>query len=429
MKYDFELDIESNNSLSIIIRQLKKNATILEFGPANGRLTKYMKEEMNSNVYLVELDERAGKDALKYGVDLVVGDIEAYQWKEQYKDIKFDHIIFADVLEHLRNPLQVLKVAKEFLKEDGTILLSVPNLAHNAVIIDLLNNKFEYNSIGLLDDTHIHFFTKTSLDKMITDAGLFVAKAMATYARVGTIEINNSINDVKDIKPAFWNKRNYGNVYQYVYEVKPHMVELEEKIDKVLNDYYFQAYYDAKGEWKEDNSIIEIINVADKEQIIDIEFDNKIGYIRIDPVNNNSIVKINKVVGFFNDEEVISSKYYSNEKLLIGNLYYFDNNDPQLSYKFETEINRMHIEYEIIDMDVIVEGTNSCVAGSIISEVEAVCKKLIEQEEKICSHDIENEMLKQTAQYEKERADILQAQRDALENKKIYKLYKFFKRK
>ena len=158
-----------------------------------------------------------------------------------YKDISFDHIVFADVLEHLRNPLKVLTCAKGLLKDGGTILVSVPNLAHNSVMIDLLNHKFEYRSTGLLDDTHIHFFTKSSLEEMIAEAGLYPAKKMATYASVGTIEIANSIYDVEQISPCFWKNRPYGDVYQYVYILSKIPVEEVKEPEFGPQNYYLEV--------------------------------------------------------------------------------------------------------------------------------------------------------------------------------------------
>lgn len=443
MKYDFELDTESSNSLSIIIRQLKENTTVLEFGPANGRLTRYMKEKLNCQVYLAELDEEAGKEALEYGVDLVVGDIENYQWVEKYNGIRFDHIIFADVLEHLRNPLKVLVTAKEFLKEDGTILLSVPNLSHNSVLIDLMNDKFEYNPIGLLDDTHIHFFTKTSLDKIISDAGLFVKKEMATYAKVGTIEIKNSVNDVECIKPAYWNRRTNGQVYQYVYEITKKSTDTEKLIDENITEYYFQIYYDEKGEWKEDKSIIYKVDISKYKQNINVKLPAKVRHIRIDCLNNNCIVKMNKIAGRMEDEEVNATKEYSNEKCMIGDLLCFDTNDPQIVYTLTDEVDELQVEYEIYDLDfsgslLKAGGMEEVMNG--IERLKADQNELNNEKMKLQSDiellkeqkkslESEKEALRQTAQFEKERADILQAQRNALESKKIYKIYKFFKRK
>lgn len=132
-KYNFDLELIHQNSLLLILEQVQTNSLVLEFGPANGRLTKYLKEELGCKVYLAELDEQAGREALAYGEDLVVGDIENYEWLTRYRDIRFDYLIFADVLEHLRNPLDVLVQAKLLLKEDGSVLLSVPNFAHNAI--------------------------------------------------------------------------------------------------------------------------------------------------------------------------------------------------------------------------------------------------------------------------------------------------------
>lgn len=237
MKYNFDLDMVYNNSLSIIAKQIAGGSTVLEFGPANGRLTKYMKEELGCKVYLVEIDEVAGEEAKQYGQELLVDDIENFQWLVQYRTVKFDYIIFADVLEHLRDPLIVLQKAKLLLKEVGTVLISVPNIAHNSVAINLLMNKFEYTDIGLLDSTHIHFFTKESLEKMVREAGFYPSKKMATYNLVGNNEINNTFTDIDGIDESFWKNREYGCVYQYVYELKTGEEYVAEKIDYIVKFY------------------------------------------------------------------------------------------------------------------------------------------------------------------------------------------------
>ena len=216
MKYDFDLELVNNNSLLLILQQIKKGSVVLEFGPANGRLTKYLKNELHCEVYLAELDEEAGREALQYGKDLVVGDVENYEWFEKYHEIRFDYILFADILEHLREPKDVLAKSKLLLKQNGSILLSVPNMAHNSVLINLMKNELTYTSVGLLDNTHIHFFTYHSLEQMIKDCDLYPCKKMGTYCEVGKNEIINSIYDVPGISPEYWYSRKYGEVYQFV---------------------------------------------------------------------------------------------------------------------------------------------------------------------------------------------------------------------
>lgn len=219
-KYDFDLDMVNTNSLSLIINQIKRGSTVLEFGPANGRMTKYLKEALDCKIYLVEIDEKAGKEALRYGEDLVVDDIETFSWMKRFETIRFDYITFADVLEHLRDPEEVLIQAKSLLKQDGSILFSVPNLGHNSVLINLLNHEFEYTKVGLLDNTHIHFFTKNSVEHAMNRTGLTVAKRFATYAPVGATEIETTYQAVAGIDESFWKLRPYGDIYQFVYEVK-----------------------------------------------------------------------------------------------------------------------------------------------------------------------------------------------------------------
>lgn len=71
--YDFELDLKSVNTMSVINEWIKKETNILEFGPANGRLTKYLKYEKNCTVTIVELDEESGKEAKQFATKSYIG--------------------------------------------------------------------------------------------------------------------------------------------------------------------------------------------------------------------------------------------------------------------------------------------------------------------------------------------------------------------
>ena len=82
--------------------------------------------------------------------------------------------IFADVLEHLKDPATVLERVKPFLKEDGCILVSVPNIANVAIRLELLLGSFEPEELGILDRTHIRHFTRKSLIQMMEGAGFFI---------------------------------------------------------------------------------------------------------------------------------------------------------------------------------------------------------------------------------------------------------------
>jgi 2-polyprenyl-3-methyl-5-hydroxy-6-metoxy-1,4-benzoquinol methylase len=90
---------------------------------------------------------------------------------------RFDYILIGDVLEHLRNPDEVIRKLKKFLKPGGAFLLSFPNIAHASIKAALLFDRFDYAEYGLLDKTHIHFFTYKSIASFLSDANLRIEHA------------------------------------------------------------------------------------------------------------------------------------------------------------------------------------------------------------------------------------------------------------
>jgi len=92
----------------------------------------------------------------------------------------FDMMICGDVLEHLLDPLTTLRLLTEGLKPEGTLIISVPNVAHVWVRLNLMFGRFEYTTQGILDRTHTRFFTRRSLIKLVTDAGLDIQDVRTT---------------------------------------------------------------------------------------------------------------------------------------------------------------------------------------------------------------------------------------------------------
>lgn len=99
-----------------------------------------------------------------------------------FEDIDFmgntyDAIFFNDVLEHMIDPLACLKRARKLLSEGGVIISSIPNLRHHAILSDLMLNKnFRYRDSGVLDRTHLRFFTSRTILELHEKAGLQVLR-------------------------------------------------------------------------------------------------------------------------------------------------------------------------------------------------------------------------------------------------------------
>ena len=118
----------------------------------------------NAELYGVEINPSAAEIA-NCIAKVTVGNIEERQM--DFGGVTFDYIVFGDVLEHLRDPEGTLTYCKGFLKEDGSILASIPNLMHVSVVRGLINGNFTYEDRGLLDRTHIHFFTYKEILSML----------------------------------------------------------------------------------------------------------------------------------------------------------------------------------------------------------------------------------------------------------------------
>ena len=400
-KYDFTLDIDSKDSNAIIINTIKPNSIILEFGPYKGRMTKYLKEKLNCKVFAVEIDKDAAKVCSQYTEKIIVQDIEKYGWVEEFKDIKFDNIIFADVLEHLNNPKEVLIRAKSLLKHDGSINISIPNITHDSIILNMCKEEFKYTPTGILDNTHLRFFGYNNLIDLIYSIGMETVREEATYCKPGENEINSKYTDVSMMmQQELKRRRRYGNVYQFVVEIKKHDYIKNNSISKikniksniqniellsinVLNDYTKPGdiYYEYNLNMDKCNSIR--LNTSE----------NKIDYLELNFSGEEYLLKID-VFGIINQERKKLKCMNS-----INNFFIVDNNNKNIvvevkeNYQeIELKISSIYIDKNFIKsrLELEIDKTNR------IIELEQRIKKEGLLEEKVNSMENEKQRLLET---------------------------------
>ncbi len=172
--YDLTVDPDAeNNTHAFALGMIGHNKTVLEVGCATGYFTKALAER-GCKVVGMELSPEAAAVAENWAERVVVGNVDDTTLWDLVDDESFDVITFGDVLEHLQDPLAVLRVAKHKLKQSGFIVTSLPNVAHGDVRLSLLHGSFPYRETGLLDRTHIRFFTLQTIRELLYDAGLVV---------------------------------------------------------------------------------------------------------------------------------------------------------------------------------------------------------------------------------------------------------------
>jgi 2-polyprenyl-3-methyl-5-hydroxy-6-metoxy-1,4-benzoquinol methylase len=152
----------------------RAKAKVLDLGCATGRVGEGLKAGgIASVVHGIELSESAAAEAKERLDQVWVGDLSLFDWDRLHAD--YDVIIAADVLEHIPDPWETLRRLRQRLSSDGRVIASLPNVRYWKVIADLLfRGEFRYMDAGVLDRTHLRFFTRSSIRDLFTESGYTV---------------------------------------------------------------------------------------------------------------------------------------------------------------------------------------------------------------------------------------------------------------
>ncbi len=196
----------------------RKNAQIqvLEIGCGMGVTLQHILHRFpHAQVHGIELcEEVTGFGKLQETIRQ--GNIE--EMALDYEEDSLDYILFGDVLEHLRDPHAVLKKLRPFLKESGEILASIPNLMHISVLSELIRGNFTYQDEGLLDRTHIHFFTKNEIERMFDSCGFETMEYISIRVPEKTPEETDTLRKLTEINGAADEKE--FRAFQYLVRAK-----------------------------------------------------------------------------------------------------------------------------------------------------------------------------------------------------------------
>ena len=215
-----------NNYLFLLSNEIENNSKVLDVGCAQGKLGKKLYEK-KCKLYGIEINEEAANEARQSGFyeEVFVYDLEneseiEFTKLEEILD-KVDVIILSDILEHLVDPTRVLVKLSKLLQGNGMILIGVPNIANLDIILHLINDEFNYTELGILDNTHLKFFTKKSFVQWIQQIN----------------EVNEGFNfDCKYLGNTFYKS-------SYVEEIENKYPELFQIMLNAVNYNAFQNYF------------------------------------------------------------------------------------------------------------------------------------------------------------------------------------------
>jgi 2-polyprenyl-3-methyl-5-hydroxy-6-metoxy-1,4-benzoquinol methylase len=174
--YAFKADSHSSHALMLDWLGDGRGRRVLDVGAADGLLARRLSER-GWRVTAIEGDPALAAAAAPHVERLVRADLNA---GVPAVDGPFHAIVYGDVLEHLVDPLTVLRGLNRALGPAGVILVSIPNVAHLWMRLSLLGGRFQYGDRGILDRTHLRFFTERSLRDLLREAHVSIERWTAT---------------------------------------------------------------------------------------------------------------------------------------------------------------------------------------------------------------------------------------------------------
>ena len=171
---------------------------ILDVGCSEGNFGKLLRETIGCEVYGIEMNRGAFMKAYKVLDDVFIGDADdAICHICSHTNLKFDCVVFNDSLEHFSYPENILTKVKPLLNNDGVIVASIPNMRYLPVLKDLLFGKnWEYKDSGILDNTHMRFFTINSIKTLFNNAGYEVISIEGINKRDDLVENAKNLGDL-----------------------------------------------------------------------------------------------------------------------------------------------------------------------------------------------------------------------------------------
>ena len=186
---------------------------VLDVGCSSGYLARPLVQR-GCTVVGIELDPEAAEAARSVCEDVLVGDVETMELP--FAAESFDVVLCGDLIEHLRGPEQFLARVRPYLRLDGRIVLTTPNVANWAMRLGLLAGRWRYTERGILDRTHLHLFTRKTLVETLERAGYRIVELDHTVPVpvVGTPFVERLAHGVSRVRPSLF-------AYQFVVAATP----------------------------------------------------------------------------------------------------------------------------------------------------------------------------------------------------------------
>jgi methionine biosynthesis protein MetW len=199
---------------SIILSQIPTSSRVLDLGCATGYLGRFLAEQRGCVVDGIETDQHAAEEASKYLRRVWVGSVDDEAVLSAVAG-KYDVILCAAILEHLPRPDLTLQRLRHLMSDNAVLIAGLPNVAHWSMRWSLLRGSWDYEDYGILDRTHLHFFTLKSAKEMFETAGYVINRIEMSDIGVGPLEVVLHLMPKGRIWLRNWLVNHYAGVFAF----------------------------------------------------------------------------------------------------------------------------------------------------------------------------------------------------------------------
>lgn len=233
-RYAHEIDPNGGSAAARLARMVDPGLRVLELGTGPGTVTRILHSK-GCKVTGVEMDPETLAMCAPFCERTLQANLEDPAWHASLAGEKFDVVMCADVLEHLRDPRPLLTLLPQFLNDSGCVLMSLPNASHLSVVASLMAGRFPYQSKGLLDTTHLRFFGRDDIDALLRECGLLWQQWQTVQVDPAQAELSHFWNQLEAAEQEYLRaKCADGLVYQHV--VKAYPAHAAGQVIKFQND-------------------------------------------------------------------------------------------------------------------------------------------------------------------------------------------------
>lgn len=215
--YNRSLQKDAQTSLSVVASYVPDHATVLDIGTGTGALGEYLSTHKSCVIDGITHSKQEADVARKFYRRIELLDLENSNWTKNFSNKLYNCIVCADVLEHLKHPALVIRQCSKLLSDTGILLISIPNFSYAYLIAELIKGEFEYGTEGILDRTHLRFFTRRSFERLITSENWFISSYEPIYQPWFETEFRIRFDDLPPNVGEYLLAQPDAGVYQWVF--------------------------------------------------------------------------------------------------------------------------------------------------------------------------------------------------------------------